>query len=367
MSGTQHRNLRRSVAAGASATILVASAAVGASPASAEDDALLPGVHMAVDAIDVTSDDQNLAAASREVVVMLTSGGRPQIRKLRTDTRAAAAELAAQLDGLDDVVAEVNQAVSVPEVPDVAADPGGSGAGFQRPERAQSIAAVVPPLSGETYGALQWGMPWVGAEAAWTVTRGAGITVAVVDTGVDGTHPDLIERTLPQLNFVPDLLSGDPNGHGTHVAGIIGASLDGAGVAGVANQVNILPVRVMNAQGSGDTLTIATGIIAAVDNGAQVINMSIGGTSFSTIGENAVKYAVDRGVSMVAAAGNSFAQGNPVNYPAASPGVLGVASVGQRSGGASGSRPSPTPATTSTSRLRASRSPPPARTATGCT
>ena len=153
------------------------------------------------------------------------------------------------------------------------------------------------------------------------------MTVAVVDSGVDATHPDLAGRVLPQIDLVDDPWTGDPTGHGTHVAGIIAASLDGAGVAGLANEVNILPIRVMDATGSGDFLTIASGIVEAVDQGAKVINLSLGSEYSSDIITVAVGYAVDSGVTVIAAGGNSYAEGNPVEYPAALPGVIGVSSV----------------------------------------
>ena len=286
--------MRRSGALGVSIAMLLSIALVGAGPAAA-DDPLLPGVPMSVDAIDVTGDDADLGTVAREVVVMLDGADGPEIRKLRTDTQSEAVALAADLDNRPGLVAEVNQVVSIPQAPVVTGDAGASGPGFTRVDAGGSTVQAVPPLSGETFGANQWGLWWVGAEPAWQVTRGSEITVAVVDTGVDATHPDLVERTLPQLDLVPDGLTGDPQGHGTHVAGIIGASLDGAGVAGLANLVRILPVRVMNADGTGDSQTIATGIIAAVDAGAQVINMSFGWSISSTIREDAVKYAVDHG------------------------------------------------------------------------
>jgi subtilisin family serine protease len=111
------------------------------------------------------------------------------------------------------------------------------------------------------------------------------------------------------------------------VAGIVAASLDGAGVAGLANEVSIVSVRVLDASGSGDTATIARGILQAVDTGARVVNLSLGG-GYSQVVHSAVQYALDRGVTVVAAGGNQYQEGNPTTYPAAHAGVIGVSAMG---------------------------------------
>jgi hypothetical protein len=135
-----------------------------------------------------------------------------------------------------------------------------------------------------------------------------------------------VDRVLAPIDLVGDGATGDPAGHGTHVAGIIGASLDGVGVAGLANRVSLLPVRVMDATGAGDSATVAAGIVQAADAGAQVINLSLGGP-YSSVIAAAVQHALDGGATVVAAVGNSFLEGNPVTYPAALSGVLGVSSL----------------------------------------
>ena len=191
------------------------------------------------------------------------------------------------------------------------------------------LPRILPTLRGERLGSSQWGMTAVGAEGAWGITRGAGVTVAVLDSGVDDTHPDLAGRLLPAVDLVGDGLTGDPFGHGTRIAGIIAGVMDGAGIAGVASDVRILPIRVLAADGEGDQNRTARGIRAAVAAGAQVINLSLSSQTESPFQADAIRYALDEGVTVVAAAGNRREAGSPTVYPAAYPGVLGVASVGR--------------------------------------
>jgi subtilisin family serine protease len=170
----------------------------------------------------------------------------------------------------------------------------------------------------------QWGLRAIGAKAGWEVTTGSNIVVAVLDTGVE-PHEDLL-NVLPQKDFVEDGLKGDPNGHGTHVAGIIAAASNNKkGIAGTAPGVVIQPVRVLDKTGSGDHSDIASGIVWATDAGVDIINLSLGGEESSEALYAAVKYAYDKGVFVVAAAGNSGFSGNPVIYPASYDEVYSVA------------------------------------------
>lgn len=165
----------------------------------------------------------------------------------------------------------------------------------------------------------QWGLSLIGAPAAWEVGTGAGITIAVVDTGVDFGHPDLQEgKVLTGRNFVdPTKSAQDDNGHGTHVAGIAAAATHNeVGVAGTAPGARILPVKVLDGRGSGTTANVAAGIRWAADQGAQVINLSLepsfgilsgllGGGSSPEI-EDAVNDAWERRRAVVVlAAGNT--------------------------------------------------------------
>jgi serine protease len=166
--------------------------------------------------------------------------------------------------------------------------------------------------------ARQWALDQINAPEAWARgARGAGTTIAVVDTGVDLQHPDLSSKLVSGTDFVAgktDCPRGpqDENGHGTHVAGIAAAvTNNGIGVAGVAPDAKIMPVRVLDAEGSGDSETIVKGIRYAADHGADVINLSLG--ELPVVGqlepinediEAAVDHAWDRGSLVVAAAGN---------------------------------------------------------------
>jgi thermitase len=177
-------------------------------------------------------------------------------------------------------------------------------------------AAVLPAgalaATGDPLRPQQWGLDLIHADPAHSVTTGAGATVAVVDTGIDSVHPDLAGRVLPGRDFVDgDSTPQDGNGHGTHVSGIIAADAgNGIGVDSVAPGASILPVRVLDNGGSGSDVDVAQGIDWATDHGADVINLSLGG-SLPTAGLGlpddmtaAVQRAVDHGVVVVAAAGN---------------------------------------------------------------
>lgn len=173
----------------------------------------------------------------------------------------------------------------------------------------------------------QWGLRQVGLPVAWERTRGANVVVAVLDTGVDAAHPDLQGAVLPGINLVdPSAPPADDNGHGTAVAGIIAARTDNRiGVAGICWTCSILPVKVLGADGTGDTGTVAAGIVRAADAGARVISMSFGGPAPDPTLASAVAYAEAKGAILVAAAGNSGSS-TPF-YPAADPGVVGVAAT----------------------------------------
>jgi hypothetical protein len=177
----------------------------------------------------------------------------------------------------------------------------------------------------------QWGLTAIGAPSVWSVTRGAGITVAVIDSG-SGPHPDLdanldAGRTMFGSIDSVGVLDIDNAGHGSHVAGIIAAVANNAiGGSGVAPQSRILPIRVLDAQGSGDSKDVSKAVRFAVDSGTKVINLSLGGATESTSLTAAIQYAVDRNVLVVAAAGNGAAD-SPPKWPAASDLALAVTAV----------------------------------------
>lgn len=187
--------------------------------------------------------------------------------------------------------------------------------------RRSFLRGVNDPLS-----TFQYPLSKVNAFGAWDITTGSSaVTVAVLDTGVNANHPDLAGRVLPGQDFFRGGTdTSDPVGHGTHIAGIIAASGDnGIGIAGMCWQCKILPVRVGDDRGLSDD-AITNGIRWAVDNGARILNLSFGGTSDSPSIHEAIKYAVQKNVLVVAAAGNEADEGNPVEYPAAYDEVIAV-------------------------------------------
>lgn len=163
---------------------------------------------------------------------------------------------------------------------------------------------------------VDWGVNRIGADKIWDKTTGSGIVVAVIDTGVQLDHADLSANISSGYDFVNnDSSAYDDNGHGTHVAGIIGAVNNGDGTVGPSNTSRIMPVKVLNSSGYGYLSDVAKGIYYAADNGARIINLSLGTTADSSVMRDAVRYAGQKGVLVVAAAGNSY--GQSCMYPAA--------------------------------------------------
>lgn len=237
------------------------------------------------------------------VLAVVDEDGTPVIKERKTRSRADARRVIKKFQQNEDVVAvEIAQPVEL----------------FM-----ESAPRATDPRRGEL-----WGLDRLRVESAWTLATGNGVKVAVIDTGV-ARHVD-----LPNIGKGADFVSSggdgtnDGNGHGTHVAGTIAAAANnGIGVTGVAPDVEILPVRVLGDSGSGTSAEVAQGIIWAADNGANVINLSLGGTTYSQVMEIATTYAISRGVTVIASAGNSGNWGSPRAYPASNPGVIGVAAT----------------------------------------
>ncbi|MGK5643099.1 type VII secretion-associated serine protease mycosin, partial [Streptomyces sp. URMC 126] len=207
------------------------------------------------------------------------------------------------------------------------------------------------PARADAVRAQEWALDALHLEEAWRTTRGAGVTVAVLDTGVDAGHPDLRGRVLPGKDLVGfGAGRGDRSWarHGTAMAGIVAGrghgTGDGDGVLGVAPEARILPVRVILEEGDPARArargarggALAAGIRWAADHGADVINLSLGddsATAHPDADEDAaVRYALAKGAVVVASAGNGGRDGDHASYPAAYPGVIAVTAV-DRNGG----------------------------------
>jgi serine protease len=173
----------------------------------------------------------------------------------------------------------------------------------------------------------QWNMHNISLQQGWAETKGGGVTVAVIDTGISQV-PDL-EKTkfVKGYDFVNDRENADDdNGHGTHVAGTIAQSTNnGYGVAGIAYEAALMPLKVLSASGGGTVADIAEAIRFAADNNADVINMSLGGGGESPVMQEAIEYAYKKGVVVIAAAGN--AARNAAEYPGRYPRVMAVAAL----------------------------------------
>jgi subtilisin family serine protease len=172
---------------------------------------------------------------------------------------------------------------------------------------------------------IPWGISRVQAPAVWPSNTGQGIKVAIVDTGIDLKHPDLLANLRTGINIIrPTRTPDDDNGHGSHVAGIIGALSNTVGVVGIAPNVELYPVKVLKSNGVGYLSDIIAGIDWSVAHGMDVINLSLGTTTDIQSMHDAVARADQAGVIVVAAAGNS---GGTVMYPAAYTEVISVGMI----------------------------------------
>ncbi|MCW3813139.1 type VII secretion-associated serine protease mycosin [Micromonospora sp. DR5-3] len=191
-----------------------------------------------------------------------------------------------------------------------------------------ALAPLDEPTGVDQVRAEQWQLAKLQAQTAWQSSTGRGVIVAVIDSGVDGSHPDLTGQVLPGVDLVPGGADvPDPVGHGTTVAGLIaGRRDDDRGVVGLAPDAKILPVRVLDQENRyDDAMTVANGVRWAVDHGARVINLSLGGTETSEPLAAALDYAFARNVVVVACTGNlASSTSRDVWYPAREPGVLAV-------------------------------------------
>ena len=194
-------------------------------------------------------------------------------------------------------------------------------------EKNSEVKAFVVP--NDSHYSDQWGLPKISAPAGWEVTTGSSsIKIAIIDTGIDGTHPDLSGKVTAGYDYVNHVAitansDSDDYGHGTAISGVAAAITNNAvGVAGVSWGAQLMPVKVLDHTGTGTIGDLASGIIYSADNSAKVINMSLGASVDSQTVRNAVNYAHDsRNVVLVAASGNDD---SAISYPARYANVVAV-------------------------------------------
>jgi subtilisin family serine protease len=312
--------------------------ALGATPVVADDNAPLPVAH------DVSADTQDWQQPAATVDaepadIVARSADRGEMTVVYAVQSGESLHVVTErVDSAQEAIAAVEQVQDDPQVLAVDVDSprrltGRPPAGRSPEIRARTAGVPAAAVtSADPSRTQQWALDRLEAETAWLSSTGAGVTVAVIDSGV-ARHPDLAGRFVKGKDFVAGTEGRtDPNGHGTHVAGIIAMTANNnLGGAGLAPDVAIMPVVVADAQGSVRASDSAKGIIWAVDHGADVVNMSYSG-SISSVEQKAIQYAQSKGVVTVAAAGNAYLDErgglyNPVQYPAAFPGVLGVGAV----------------------------------------
>ena len=200
-----------------------------------------------------------------------------------------------------------------------------SGVGYVEPDYPVQALDTIP---NDPSFPAQYGLTAIRAPQGWDVSTGSpAVTIAILDSGVDMSHPEMVGKVVQGYDFVNnDNNPQDDYGHGTHVAGIAAArSNNGLGIAGVSWGAQIMPVKVLNSFGQGSFSNVAAGIIWATDHSAQIINMSLGGSNYSQILQDAVDYAARRNVLLVASSGNT--NSNFVLYPARLPQVIAVAAT----------------------------------------
>ncbi|MGH3659312.1 MAG: type VII secretion-associated serine protease mycosin, partial [Micromonosporaceae bacterium] len=189
---------------------------------------------------------------------------------------------------------------------------------------------MAAPAHADTVRDKQWQLNELRVRTAWKHATGKGVVVAVLDSGVDSTHPDLQDRVLSGIDLVDGGGDGriDTVGHGTTVAALIAGEDDSSGVVGIAPQAKILPVRVLDRKNRyRDAKIVAKGLRWAVDYGATVVNLSLGGSLHSTELAEAIQYAYDNDVVVVACSGNVGEKNPKIWYPAREPGVVAVTGI----------------------------------------
>ncbi|MFF3836124.1 type VII secretion-associated serine protease mycosin [Streptomyces sp. NPDC001930] len=204
------------------------------------------------------------------------------------------------------------------------------------------VGIASAPAQAEGVRGRQWHLDAFGAEEIWQISTGKGVTVAVIDSGVEQGIPDLKGQVLKGKDFAPDETGDeftDYTGHGTGMAALIAGTGAASGASGLAPGAKILPVRVPRLDAGDGTMAqsekdfnrdVPPAIRYAADAGAKVINISLGTTAGSQALTDAVKYALDKGALVFASVGNTGDKSNKLEYPGATPGVVGVGAVDRK-------------------------------------
>ena len=274
---------------------------------------------------------QTQQPATEPITVIIPQGPVPDQVVIRFDPSTSQEQRAAYIASINGTVSQdiaALNAVVVNVSPEIAAQalPASPIVAATEPDYYASALIDIP--TSDPYYEQQWALPVIGAPDAWLELPDNAplVTVAVIDSGICLDHPDLAGRILPGYDFAEnDSEPQDAFGHGCGVAGIIAANIDdGIGMAGVAPNAMILPLRVLDEQGIGTYSDVAAAIVYATDHGAQIINLSLGGANPSTVLQDAIDYAIAKDVMVIAAAGNT---GGSVLWPAAYEPVIAVGSV----------------------------------------
>jgi subtilisin family serine protease len=175
---------------------------------------------------------------------------------------------------------------------------------------------------------LTWGIDRINADEVWEVNTGFEIKVAILDTGIDLEHPDLMDNIKGNVNMIkPSKNGNDKNGHGTHVAGVVAAINNDIGVIGIGPEVSLYAVKVLDNQGRGWESDLIDGLDWCIDYGMQVVNMCFGSEEDNESFHEAVIKAYDAGMILVASAGNNGEYGGAIEYPAKYPETIAVSAI----------------------------------------
>jgi subtilisin family serine protease len=292
--------------------------AIGLPALALGDDASDPSTEAGPDPISLVTNETAVEYAPGQLVVGIEDDATKA--EVKTAVEDAGATVDQSIGAIDTKVLEVPTG-QVEEAIDSLED----SPAIEYVER-EVVLEATATIPNDTLWQEQWGPRRVRAPRAWDATRGSSsVVVAVVDTGVDYGHPDLQELFVPGFDFVNnDADPRDDHGHGTAVAGVIAARTQNhEGQAGMCWKCRVMPVKVLDRNGSGPTSTIAAGIVWAVNHGARVINLSLGGAGTTQALQDAVVFAASQGAVVVAAAGNSGS--STKFYPAAYADALSVA------------------------------------------